>query len=582
MPKITIDGQELAFEGSHMLLQFAMDQGIEIPYFCYHPAMSIPTNCRMCLVDVGHHMKDRETGEWQFDEKGEPVVRWGRKPATACNTPLADGMIVKTNRTSEEIDTAQKGVLEYMLVNHPLDCPICDQAGECPLQIWTYKYGPEGSRFENLKTHKRKRVDLGPRVILDEERCINCTRCTRFTEEISGSNQLTIIGRGDRNFPGCAPGDSFDDPYSMNTIDICPVGALTSKQHRFQARVWEMSHAPSIDMNDSTGTNTFVWIRDNKVMRITPRKNLDINDYWMPDAHRLNIDFYNENRASGVKIKGGIPINFEEGLSKVATLVNNINSTVSHVKSVYFLGSAYASLESNFALKQLASQYGVNTVYYIPHVEKGTGDNWLIQDDRTPNAAACDMLGFKALEVEDLKAAITSGKVEFLYSLENDHAFSQFGKELDTITSVIHSYKDLPAYEYASIQLPAANSIESEGTYINHKGIPQVTQMAVQIKQMSPDMWMRLPKGRLDKTGVAVDNWRNLDHINDALPSWLLLSKISGYTGEATLGYGDHKDIFGRLQSEFAQLAELKVAYRPAKNSFKSTQLEFANQWGSR
>ena len=582
MPKITIDGQEFEFEGSHMLLQFAMDQGVEIPYFCYHPAMSIPTNCRMCLVDVGHHMKDRETGEFQYDEKGEPVVRWGRKPATACNTPLADGMIVKTNRSSEQIDTAQKGVLEYMLVNHPLDCPICDQAGECPLQIWTYKYGPEGSRFENQKRHKRKRVDLGPNVVLDEERCINCTRCTRFTEEVSNSNQLTIIGRGDKNYPGCAPGEEFDDPYSMNTIDICPVGALTSKQHRFKARIWEMSHAPSIDMNDSTGTNIYVWIRDNQVMRITPRKNLEINDYWMPDEHRLNVDFYNENRASGVKIKGGLPINFEEGLSKAASLLEKLPQVLSNMDAAYFLGSPYASLESNFALKQIAQQLGISTIYYVPHIAKGKGDDWLIQDDRTPNSAVCELLGFKSLAVEDLQKALSGGKVEFLYSLENDPAFAQLDKELDQVTSVIHSLKDLPAYEYATIHLPAANAIEAEGTYINQKGMAQVSQMAVQIKQMSPDMWMRLPKGRLDKTGVAVDHWRNLDHIQDVLPSWLLLSKISGYTDELKLGYGDHKEIFSRLQSEFSQLADLKVSYRPSKSSFKSTQLEFANEWGSR
>lgn len=583
MPKITIDGQEIEFEGSHMLLQFAIDQGIEIPYFCYHPAMSIPTNCRMCLVEVGHHMKNRETGEFQFDEEGKPVVRWGRKPATACNTPLADGMIVKTNRSSETIDTAQKGVLEYMLVNHPLDCPICDQAGECPLQIWTYKYGPEGSRFENQKGHKRKRVDLGPNVVLDEERCINCTRCTRFTEEVSKSNQLTIIGRGDRNYPGCAPGEVFDDPYSMNTIDICPVGALTSKQHRFKARVWEMSHAPAIDMNDSSGTNIFVWIRDNQVMRITPRKNTEVNDYWMPDAHRLNVDFYNENRASGVKLGGDIPISFEGGLEKVANMLEKLPQTVTDMDtSVLLLGSAYASMESNFALKQIAEQLRIDTVYYLSHIEKGAGDGWLIQDNKTPNSAACEMLGFKALDFKDFQKALTSGTIEFLYSLENDALFSKLGDELKGIKAVVHAMKNVPAYEHASLVLPAANSIESEGTYVNHKGLPQVSKMAVQIKQMSPEMWMRLPKGRLDKTGVAVDHWRNLDHIQDVLPSWLLLTKIAGYSESLQLPYGSHKDIFSRLQSEFSQLSDIKVSYKPAKSSFKSTQLEFANDWGSR
>jgi len=218
MPTVNIDGKDIEFEGSHKLLQFALDNGIEIPYFCYHPSMSVPTNCRMCLVEVGYHARDRATGEYQFDEDGNPVIQWGRKPNTACNTPVGDKMFVKTHRTSPEIKKAQAGVLEYMLVNHPLDCPICDQAGECPLQVWTYKYGPEGSRFEVQKGHKNKRVELGPRVMLDEERCINCTRCTRFTSEISGSHQLSIVGRGDKNCPATPPGETFDDPYSMPDI----------------------------------------------------------------------------------------------------------------------------------------------------------------------------------------------------------------------------------------------------------------------------------------------------------------------------------------------------------------------------
>ncbi|MEL6592014.1 MAG: 2Fe-2S iron-sulfur cluster-binding protein, partial [Bacteroidota bacterium] len=507
MPKVTIDGQVLEFEGQHKLLQFALDNNIEIPYFCYHPTMSVPTNCRMCLVEVGYQAKDRATGELQFDEEDKPVINWGRKPATACNTPVGDNMYVKTHRTSEVIKVAQAGVLEYMLINHPLDCPICDQAGECPLQIWTYKYGPEGSRFENQKGHKRKRVELGPRVILDEERCINCTRCTRFTEEISGSNQLTIIGRGDKNYPGTPPGESFDEPYSMNVIDLCPVGALTSRAHRFKARVWEMSHSPTVDMNDATGTNIYVWIRDNKVLRITPRQNDEVNSYWMPDAHRLNVDYYNENRVSGIQIKGGIPLNFEDGMRKASNLLN------AHTGPIFFLGSAYASLESNYALKEMAAERGVEEIYYISDVQEGSGDGWLIHDDKTPNAAACELLGFKAMSVEDLQAKIEGGEISFLYSLENDKAFAALGSVVSKVPTIVHGHQYQAGHEFAEIVLPSACSIEAEGTFINAKGAAQVSRMAKQIRQMTPDMWMRLPKSRLDKTGVAVDHWRNLDNI---------------------------------------------------------------------
>ena len=572
MPTVTIDGKAIEFEGQHKLLQFALNNNIEIPYFCYHPAMSIPTNCRMCLVEVGFQARDRQSGEYQFDEDGNPVIQWGRKPATACNTPLADKMFVKTHRTSETISKDQKGVLEYMLINHPLDCPICDQAGECPLQIWTYKYGPEGSRFENEKRHKKKRVDLGPRVVLDEERCINCTRCTRFTEEISGSCQLTIIGRGDKNHPGTPPGETFDDPYSMNTIDICPVGALTSKQHRFKARVWEMAHAPAIDMNDSTGTNIDVWIRDNKVLRITPRENADINSHWMPDEYRLNVDWYNENRASGVKLRGGIPVDFQDGIKKAAHLLS------SREGDAIVLGSAYASLESNFALKELSEKLGLKEIHYLTHIEEGRGDDWLIQDDRTPNAKACELLGFKAISLEDLKAQLSSGKVKFLYTLENDRLFVEAGDALKGITVLAHATHTSAAHDAIDVVLPAAIAIEGEGTYINVKDIPQVSTLAKQIRQMSPDMWMRLPKSRLDKGAVAVDRWRNLENIFDVLPSWQLITLLAKELGH-DLDYTSHKEIFAKLQAEFDMLKDIKVSYKPPKAAFKSTQLEYAKNW---
>ncbi|MEZ4825075.1 MAG: 2Fe-2S iron-sulfur cluster-binding protein [Bacteroidia bacterium] len=572
MAKVTIDGKEISFDGQHRLLQFALNQDIEIPYFCYHPAMSIPTNCRMCLVEVGYQSRDRATGDFQFDENGKPVVNWGRKPVTACNTPMTDGMFVKTHRSSEMVKTAQKGVLEYMLINHPLDCPICDQAGECPLQIWTYKYGPEGSRFENQKGHKRKRVELGPRVVLDEERCINCTRCTRFTEEISGSNQLSIVGRGEKNCPSTAPGEEFDEPYSMNVIDICPVGALTSKQHRFKARVWEMSHSPAIDMNDSTGTNIHVWVRDNKVLRITPRENQDINGFWMPDAHRLNVDYYNENRVSGTKIKGDIPVDFQTGIQRAAQVLADNKGKIT------FLGSAYASMESNFALKELAASLGAKEIYYVTNVEAGRGDGWLIQDDCTPNAAACELLGFTAISLDDLKSKFEAKEIKCLYSLENDHVFASLASYISSVPTVAHGHQYQPGHEFVEALLPAACSIESEGTFVNFKGKPQVSALAKQIRQMTPEMWMRLPKSRLDKGAVAVDRWRNLDNIFDVLPGWKLVSLVAAAMGEET-GYQEHKDVFAKMKASFDVLKDITVSYKPPKAAFKTTQLEFAPRW---
>ncbi|MEO0899285.1 MAG: 2Fe-2S iron-sulfur cluster-binding protein [Bacteroidota bacterium] len=574
MPIVNIDGKEYEFEGRHSLLQWCLDNEIEIPYFCYHPAMSVPTNCRMCLVEAGNQMRDRETGEWQVDEEGNPVIRWGRKPATACNFPMSDRLFVKTHRSSPAIKEAQQGVLEYMLINHPLDCPICDQAGECPLQIWTYKYGPEGSRHEVAKGHKKKHIELGPRVVMDQERCINCTRCTRFTSEISKSNQLSIVGRGEKNYPSTFPGQPFDEAYSMNTIDICPVGALTSKAHRFKARVWEMAHAPAIDMNDSTGTNIYVWIRDNKVMRITPRHNSEVNDYWMPDAYRLNVDFYNENRVSGGKLKGDVPVSIEDAAKKAAEFIKGQG------KDIFFLGSAHESLETNFALKELANELGVTDIYYLSHVDEGSGDDWLIQADKAPNAAACKLLGFKALDAAGAKEALSSAS--FVYSLENGKALASMKDMLAGKTVITHAFHYQEGFDHIDVLLPAAQSIESEGVYLNHKGKAQVSVLAKQIKRMTPDQWMRLPKSRLDKAAVAVDRWRDLDNIFDVLPGWQLISMIAQELGVEGMEYKHHKDIYAKVQPAFEALADVKVSYKPSKSSFKSTQLEFAPAWGSR
>lgn len=235
--EVFIDGKRFEFVDSPILLQFIMDQGMEVPYFCYHPSMSAPANCRQCLVKVGQPVKNQETGKYEMDDNGERKIRWFPKLQPSCKMNISEGMVVKTQEIDDEVKRAQQDNLEFILINHPLDCPICDQAGECPLQIQTYKYGPEGSRFEVKKVHRPKRVQLGPRVTLDAERCINCTRCVRFTDEISKTEQLTIVSRGDNNYPATAPGREFDDPYSLNTVDICPVGALTSTDFRFKAQI---------------------------------------------------------------------------------------------------------------------------------------------------------------------------------------------------------------------------------------------------------------------------------------------------------------------------------------------------------
>jgi NADH-quinone oxidoreductase subunit G len=575
LSKISIDGKEFEFISSgpdkekRKLLQFALDNGVDIPYFCYHEGMSVPTNCRMCLIELGNPIIDRATGQAVLEESGEPKIGWMHKPMTSCNLDLNAGMVVKTQKTSPKIKKAQEGVLEFMLINHPLDCPICDQAGECPLQINTYKYGPEGSRFELTKVHKSKRIELGANVVLDAERCINCTRCTRFTEEISKTDQLTIISRGDKNHPAVAPGRTFNDPYSMNVIDLCPVGALTSTQFRFKARVWEMSYTPSLCTGCAKGCSVNVWVKDNQVLRQTPRENRKINDWWMCDEGRLDIDRLNNNRASGIKLKGDLPLTFEDGIQKAVDLLKG----VSNKSKVLFVGSPYASLESNFALKKFVQEYNQSEVFFTGNTQQGWGDSLLKRDDRTPNRKACELSGFTEISIQELNQKIDQS--ELVYLLENEVQLNALSIQPNA-QIIAHATLNSTNTEKCTLVLPAASHIEAAGVYINENSVAQLTRQAKEIRQMSAEMWMGMSKSRTDKGAVLKDNWKHAEHILDCLPSYILLSKIAGKLGVNTLPES-HKEIFGQLKHAHPELlSELKLTHFVPKEAFKMNQFDFA------
>lgn len=529
MPKVIIDGEEYAFEGRPGLLQFCLDQGIELPHFCYHPSMSVPANCRQCLVDVGAPVRDRETGEFQLDENGEKVVRYFPKLQTSCSHVISDGQVVHTARSSEKVERAQRDTMEFLLINHPLDCPICDQAGHCPLQIQAYKYGPEGSRFEFRKVHKPKKVKLGPNVVLDAERCINCTRCVRFTDEISRSGQLTIIERGVKNYPITPPGVSFDEPYSMNVIDLCPVGALTSADFRFQARIWEMASAPSITATNAKGSNCYLWVRDNLVMRMTPRPNPDVNEFWLPDEDRLTYRWFNENRPCGpAALNKSGACSWDEAVQETAEILKNTG------KETLFLASARATVEDNWMLMQLAEAVGGQVAGYIPHVEPGHGDGWLRTDDRAPNSQGCARLGLQPIDLKLWGARLEAGEVQGLYVLEDDPVAAGLcsAQALDNVQVILHYYnttnQTLPS---ANVALPAATVAETIGTFVNEAGRAQRVVPAKAIKGVNRTLMMQMGVSRADQHGTPFDRWHNESHYVDCKPSWEIIPLVARILG---------------------------------------------------
>ena len=248
MPKITVDGKIIDAKDKQMILQACNDAGIPVPQYCYHPGLSIPASCRICLVEV----------------EGLP------KLVPSCQTPIRDGMVVYTK--SSKAIANQKQVMEYLLINHPLDCPVCDQAGECSLQDYSYEYGRSQSRFEEDK-EKNPKKDVGDHIYLYADRCIMCTRCVRFTREVSGQSELYVDGRGHKEEIDIFPGKPLNNKLAGNVVDLCPVGALLDKDFLFKQRVWLLKRVPSISPADSGGENIFLEYNEGVVYRIKPRYN---------------------------------------------------------------------------------------------------------------------------------------------------------------------------------------------------------------------------------------------------------------------------------------------------------------------
>ncbi len=545
MPNITVDNETLEFDGRPRLLQLCLETGVDLPHFCYHPAMSAPANCRQCLVEVGTPQINRETGKPNLDENGQPIIQFMPKLQTSCSMDASDGMVVRTHKSSELVKRAQKDNLEFLLINHPLDCPICDQAGHCPLQNQTYKHGPEGSRFEFRKVSKPKQIDLGPRVVLDGERCINCTRCIRFTDEISESHQLTIIERGVRNYPMTPPGVEFDEPYSMNVIDICPVGALTSKDSRFRARTWEMSKTASISTVNARGSNCYYWVKDNKIVEITPRTNMDVNEYWLADEDRLDYRIFNDNRPLGPTISGA-DVNWDAAYKAVADCLKGAKGD-----RVQFLGSAFATVEDNYLLSKLATAVGASTPMYLTHTEAGRGDTWLRTDDRTPNSQGCERLGFQPANRSALRSLIQSGGLDVLYVLEDDPVASGLcsAEDLAGVKVVLHYYNStnqtLPA---ADVAIPAATAVETVGTLVNDQGHAQRLRPAKSIAGVNRTLSMEIGKCRADRHGTPFDKWYDESNLINCQPGWVSIPRIASDLN-IEMNYKGPRNIMAELSS---------------------------------
>ena len=340
------------------VLQACKHAGIEIPHYCYHPKLPVAGNCRMCLVHVAMPGRPGPDGKPPTNDDGTPKVFPMQLPyetgtargVIGCATGIIPGMEIYAS--SPETRQMREAVLESLLINHPLDCPICDQAGECKLQEYSVEHGQAQSQFAEVKVHKPKAVDLGPRITLDAERCVLCTRCIRFTADIAGDDALGIVNRGSYNEISTYPGEPFDNNYTLNTVDLCPVGALTSDDFRFQMRVWFLKETKSLCTGCGTGCNTIIGSRENRMYRYEPRRNDAVNSDWMCDAGRLDYKWIGRDDRLA-KVRG------PKGDTAWPSALREITDRLAKAEedSVAVVASARQSNEELFLLYKLAKSF---------------------------------------------------------------------------------------------------------------------------------------------------------------------------------------------------------------------------------
>ena len=458
------------------MIQACAAAKIDVPHYCYHPKLPVAGNCRMCLVEFGTPAigPDRKPVR---NTDGTPRIVKAPRPAIACATPISPGMEIYTN--TPRVKALHEGVLEFLLINHPLDCPICDQAGECKLQEYSVDYGRSESRFVEPKVHKPKRVDVGPRIALDDERCILCTRCIRFTRDIVGDDALGIVNRGSYSTLTAYPGKPFDNNYTLNTVDLCPVGALTSKDFRFQMRVWFLKETRSVCTSCATGCNIIIGSREGKVFRYEPRENDGVNACWMCDYGRLNYKWINrEDRLAEVRGPKGGSRTWNQALKEAAGLLNQAPPG-----SVAIIASARQTNEELFLLKQLADKLGA-AIDSIPR--KGESDKLLLSADRNPNATGARLIGLCSAAMGEklpgIAQAIGQGRIRTLLVFGEDVTAHGIGADLLTGLETLIVSDILPngTTKLADYLLPGCAHAEKRGTFTNSKGRVQKFMRALE------------------------------------------------------------------------------------------------------
>jgi len=525
MVNVQINGVWMQFPKGTRLIEACGQAGNFVPRYCYHPKLSSPGNCRMCLIELG-------TPKLGPDRKpivgadGRPEIGWIPRPQISCAQDVSEGMAVRTD--SPMVQECRKGVMEFLLINHPLDCPICDQAGECRLQEFSVEYGHAESRFLEHKVKKPKNVELGPRVTLDAERCVLCSRCIRFMQEIPKDDCLGFTDRGSHSTIACHPDKKLESNYSLNTVDICPVGALTSTDFRFKMRVWFLKETKTIDVNCGTGCNIIVGSRENVIYRITPRENNDVNSVWLPDSHRLNFKYLSREDRLITPLVKGEPVEWRTAIAIAGEMLKAHSAD-----RIALLASARSTNEELWLVKRLIDTLGIDKQHdVLPRT--GEPDGLLVSADRNPNTNGARLLGIctnkAGYRLKKLADGVRSKQFKVLICLGEDPIKAGLSeadlRKLDAL--IVMDILPNSSTPLATVLLPASGWAEKRGSMINVKGRLQRLNRAV------------------DAPGQARDDWEIMRD---------LLQAISGSNGLYAI-----EDVFKQMAGGVKEFADLSLS----------------------
>ncbi|MBI3205469.1 MAG: (2Fe-2S)-binding protein [Myxococcales bacterium] len=516
MPSFKLDGQDIPFESGETIIAAARRAGVDIPHYCWHPGLSVAANCRMCLVEIlppaGRKAMMLDVLEWDA-EKQDYVPAKKPKLVPSCQQAAGEGMEV-ASASSEHVTRARSAVQELLLLNHPVDCPICDQAGECRLQDYWLEHQGTKKRMHDEIVHKPKGVVFGPTIVYDAERCIVCTRCVRFCEEVIQDPVLEKRERGNLSEIALAPGRELDHGYTLMTEHVCPVGALTARDFRFKARVWFLRSAPSVCMGCATGCNAYLDFdpRDNTVYRHRPRENMAVNQYWMCDEGMLDYRRVHDGRVLSARVRGK-KSTVGDAVEKAAAVLLGVDP-----ERLGVVLSAQHSNEDNFALLRLGRDYLGTGHIYVSGRAEGLGDKVLKHADKNPNAAGVTALctSTPPKSFGELAKDIHDGRITHVLALGS---YSSDATKTDALTKlqglVTLATREGPVAKHATVVLPVSSWAECDGTFVNAKGMAQESEKAITPRGDSLPGW-KLVAALAKQLGLPMA-WTKLAQVRSAM-----------------------------------------------------------------